>query len=84
MSRSSLTFTLGVYGIHDCSFNLLLVDEFKNVLKLTYQKVSNITLKKGEYFYFDYYDSNEEFDSLLYAHDSDVEVSLLEFEEFFG
>ena len=56
INNTQYTFSLGIFGVQDSQFSILMVDEFKNVLKVTYQKIANLILKKGEFYYLDYYD----------------------------
>ena len=73
------SFTIGVYAKQHSKFSLLYQPDFANIIHIHYQKLTEMTLKKGQIYYFDFYHKNEVFNSMLYATGSDVEVGVLEY-----
>jgi hypothetical protein len=77
---ASNVFVVGVLGRSAASFSIVLLADFNKLLKIEFQKIVDVRLEQGKYFYLDYYDAKGTYDSLVYADGSDVEVSLLDYD----
>lgn len=53
--------------------------EFNNLIWVNYQKLLNVRLKPNIYYYFDFFDAYENYNTLLYSENADVEISALNF-----
>ena len=78
------TYTIGVFGKRDSKFSIMYLDNFDNIIRLHYQKLTNFNIKKGKLYYVDYYDVNEIFNSVFYSEQSDVEISVFHYDENMG
>lgn len=78
------TYTIGVFGKRDSRFSVMFLDNFDNIIRLHYQKLSNFEIKKGKMYYIDYFDVNEVFNSIFYSEKSDVEISVFHYDEKLG
>lgn len=76
-----LSFSVGVFGREKAKFSIMVVPEFKNLMSVTFQHLIEMELKKGEYYYFDFFNRNERYSTLLFSENSDIEVSALNFDE---
>jgi hypothetical protein len=72
-------FTVGVRGNETSAFSLIYSPDSRNIMRLKYQSLTDIKLKKDELYYFDFFNKLNNFNSILYAADSDVDVSVLEY-----
>ena len=78
------TYTIGVYGINDSHFSILWADNFHNVLHINYQKLTNISAEKDKFYYFDFFNKLDRFDSILYSDASDLQVDVFNYNSGFG
>ena len=74
-------YTIGVYAREFSQFSILYAPDRYNIIKLHYQRLIDTKLKKGKDYYFDFYNKHEKFNSILYTQESDIEVSVLNFNE---
>lgn len=75
------TYTIGVHAREYSQFSIRYTQSEFNVIKLQYQRMLDVSLEKQKYFYFDFYNKHSKFNSVLYAEGSDVEVSVLNYDE---
>ena len=75
------TYTIGVYAREYSQFSIRYTQDEFNIIKLHYQRMVDTKLEKGKNYYFDFYNKHSKFNSILYAEDSDVEVSVLNYDE---
>ena len=73
------TFTVGVRANEFSDFSLIFSPDSRNIIRLKYQILSDVQLKKDQIYYFDFLNKKNKFNSILYASNSDVEVSVLEY-----
>ena len=76
-----MEFTVGVFGRELSHFSLIYQPDFDNLIKIKYQQLISLTLDKGKKYYFDFFNKHEKYSTLLYAENSDVEVSALDYDE---
>ena len=74
------SFVVGVRGVENAKFSLLFLPEFHNLIKVRYQRLNNIELKKGKKYFFDFFNTHENYSTMIYAAESDVEVSALNYD----
>ena len=72
-------FSISVFAIEDTKYTLQFMPEFHNIIPLKFQHLTEKKLKKGQTYYFDFYNKKNKFNSIFYAQYSDVEVSVLEY-----
>lgn len=75
------TYVIGVYGKTNAIFTLLWLPDFKNMIKIKFQTIVDTKLEKGKKYYFNCHNKGAAFNSLLYVENSDVEVSVLDFDK---
>ena len=75
------TFTVGVYSREFSRFNLVVSPSFGNLLNIKYQNLLELNIKGGQYYYFDYNNNLERFNTFLFSEDSDVFVDAFDFDE---
>lgn len=73
------SFTVGVRANSYSEFSLIFSPDSRNIIHLRYQRLSDVQVKKDQIYYFDFFNRKNKFNSILYASDSDVEVSVLEY-----
>ena len=78
------TYTIGVYGKNDSTFSILWADNFHNVLHINYQKLTNISAEKDKFYYFDFFNKLDRFESILYSDASDLQVDIFNYNSAFG
>jgi hypothetical protein len=78
---SSFTFIIGVYGVEASSFSLLFLPKFKNLIKVDFQRIVDLKLDPGSYYYLDFSATESKFESMIYADDNDVEAAMLTYSE---
>ena len=59
----------------------MVVPEFKNLLSVNFQNLIEMDLVKGEFYYFDFFNRNEKYSTLIFSENSDIEISALNFDE---
>jgi hypothetical protein len=74
-------YVIGVRGNEKTHFSLLFMPEFKNLIKMKYQRLIDLQLTHDKNYYFDFFNAHEDYNTLLYAEDSDIEVSALNYDE---
>lgn len=75
------TYVIGVKGNTQSHFSVLFMPEFKNLVKMRFQRLIDMELTKDKNYYFDFFNTHESYNTLLYAEDSDIEVSALNYDE---
>jgi len=74
-------YVVGVRGNAQSHFSVLFMPEFKNLVKMRFQRLIDMELTKDKNYYFDFFNTHESYNTLLYAEDSDIEVSALNYDE---
>jgi hypothetical protein len=73
-------YIVGVYCLEMSEISLLYMPDFTSLIKLQFQKLVDFNLQKGKEYYFDYYNKNQMFNTILYSDNSDLEVAALDFQ----
>lgn len=74
-------YVIGVKGNEQSLFSLLFMPDFKNLIKMKYQRLVDLQLTHDKNYYFDFFNTHENYNTLIYAEDSDIEVSALNYDE---
>lgn len=77
---SEYNFIVGVYGDQDSSFSIMFLPNFKNLIKVEFQKYVDLRIDPGKYYYLDFSTKKIEFESMIYADENDVEASILQYD----
>lgn len=75
------TYTIGVHGRSAAEYSVLFMPEFSNLIKMQYQNLIYLKLEKDKYYYFDFFNKHERFTTYFYSENSDVELSILNYDE---
>lgn len=76
-----ISFSIGVFGREKAKYSIMVVPEFKNLLSVNFQNLIEMDLVKGEFYYFDFFNRNEKYSTLMFSENSDIEISALNFDE---
>lgn len=79
LKKSIEILTLGVFCVENSKYSLIYLPAFDGFIRLQFQKLISIKMKKGEDYFFDYFNNQGNYHTLLYSLESDVEVSALNF-----
>lgn len=75
------TYTIGVHARTASEYSVLFMPEFSNLIKIHYQSLVYLNLERDKYYYFDFFNKHKTFTTYFYAEDSDVEISVLNYDE---
>jgi hypothetical protein len=75
------SFVVGVYALEPSTFSVLFLPDFKNLISLEFQKMTEMRLEADKYYYLDFLASEAVVESMLYAEDNDVQASLLNYDD---
>lgn len=84
LKSSSITgnqFYIGVLGLSSSEFSIIFIPDFKNLLKVKFQKLIDLQLEVNKNYYFDYFNLHLNYSTLLYASGSDVEISAMNYDK---
>ena len=74
-------YTIGVYSREFSKFSIVFSPGFGNLYKVRHQRLVEMRLKGGEFYYFEYNNNLERFSTFLFARESGVCVDSFDFEE---
>lgn len=80
-ASTDYSFVVGVYGVENSKFSIILLPQFKNLLKVEFQKIVDLKLEPGSYYYLDFFARENRFESMIYIDENDVEVATLTYSE---
>ena len=74
-SRKIGRYFIGVHGMTDARFSILYLPNFENLMKISFQKLTEVELEANKMYYFSYFNDFINYDTLLYTQNGDAEIS---------
>ena len=72
-------YTAGIYAKTNCRVSVVFLPSFKNLIKIKHQQLVHMKLRKNQDYYFEFFNNNPSWDMDLYAENSDIEVSIMDY-----
>lgn len=67
LKKEEKNFTVAIFAIENSKYSLNFMPEIHNIFSLKYQHLAERSLKKGQTYFFDFYNQKQKFESIFFA-----------------